>query len=991
MKKYIYRPLLLALGALFLYSNSFGQAVPCPSVTPTGTPSVTGTPGVTLTCDSPCATLWATVNATLNATTSYTVTPVTYLPFSYTTGTIPTYGSAGTTLLTTMDDNYGNLVPLPFSFCYFGNTYNQVVIGTNGNITFDVTMANAGDPWSMSGGLPGAAAAATRNAILSPWNDLYPPGGGSIRYASYGTAPCRVFVVSWNAVDLYSGSCTDVTTSQIVLYESSNIIDINIAHRAPCSAWNSGLAITGIQNAAGTTFYTAPGENGTTFTANNEAWRFTPNGTVSTWNYTWSGPSGVIGTGTSVSVCPAMSTVYTVTASASACSAVTISSTIPVTVTTLTAISGPLTVCAGLTAALTDATPGGTWMSTAPAVATIGSTSGIVTGVSPGTASITYTTPSGCHGTAIFTVTALPVTGIPDMCQNFTTTLTAAVPGGTWTSGNAAVATVNAASGVVMGVTGGTAIITYTSTTGCQMTKIVTVHPKPAIPTQLPPTSYCQFSIPVPVAATGTSLTWYGPGVTAGYTVSPTPSTATPGTSSYFITQTSAFGCKSDSGTAAITIIEKPAAPIVSDTMYCQDFGNPAPLSANGSNIHWYNQSGTLISGTPTPSTAMIGTTTYYADQTVNGCTSDKAPLVVTVIFKPDFNIRYSNNKVCQFDTLRLSYDGPVMVGPSYHWDLPYGTTIISGTIYDTAITVRFDTASGTHVVYLTASDLNGMCSTVKSLSIKVIPQPGAHGSIRPDICLGDTILLALTNHSDNASLFTWSVDGKPLTSSPDVNIITASSNSGGPFSVSFNTWGRHIIVVQGTADGMCASIPTSDSVNVHDLPDATFKVKNIQSKFCIEDSVEFVATATGANYSYAWAPSHSFSDVNKYDVWGKAEQERSIISLTVIDPFGCKSTYSMELDPETCCKVLMPSGFSPNGDAKNDTYKPMFNGFHRFHMFRITNRWGQTVYECTNSDPHWDGTYNGVPQDIGVYFFYIKYDCGGKTIEEKGDVTLVR
>jgi gliding motility-associated-like protein len=85
-----------------------------------------------------------------------------------------------------------------------------------------------------------------------------------------------------------------------------------------------------------------------------------------------------------------------------------------------------------------------------------------------------------------------------------------------------------------------------------------------------------------------------------------------------------------------------------------------------------------------------------------------------------------------------------------------------------------------------------------------------------------------------------------------------------------------------------------------------------------------------------------------------------------------------------------MPTGFTP-GALRNNRYKPMFAGYHRFHTFRITNRWGQTLFQSTDSDPSWDGTFNGVPQDMGVYFYYIKFDCGGKTIEQKGDCTLIR
>ena len=88
---------------------------------------------------------------------------------------------------------------------------------------------------------------------------------------------------------------------------------------------------------------------------------------------------------------------------------------------------------------------------------------------------------------------------------------------------------------------------------------------------------------------------------------------------------------------------------------------------------------------------------------------------------------------------------------------------------------------------------------------------------------------------------------------------------------------------------------------------------------------------------------------------------------------------------------MLFPNAFTPNGDGLNDKFRPIFNGYHNFHEFRIVNRWGQTVFESANSDPQWDGSFGGVPQDMGVYYYYISYDCGGNTIEAKGDLTLVR
>jgi len=150
-------------------------------------------------------------------------------------------------------------------------------------------------------------------------------------------------------------------------------------------------------------------------------------------------------------------------------------------------ITGTLSVCTGSTATVADATAGGTWSILPLTIATIGSSTGTVTGVSAGTATVTYTLSTGCTRTAPVTVNALPVvgaiTGTATACVGATGSLFDATPGGTWTSGSTSIATVST-SGVVTGVAVGTATITYTVTNGagCSafVTRAVTVNPAPS-------------------------------------------------------------------------------------------------------------------------------------------------------------------------------------------------------------------------------------------------------------------------------------------------------------------------------------------------------------------------------------------------------------------------------------------------------------------------------------------------------------------------------
>ncbi len=134
-------------------------------------------------------------------------------------------------------------------------------------------------------------------------------------------------------------------------------------------------------------------------------------------------------------------------------------------------IVGDNLICLGASTTLTDALPGGFWLSADSSIAAIDSFGG-VTGVGSGTTLVAYVVQNMCGiGYALDTITVVPptppITGVAAVCSGSTTTLANIVPGGTWSSSNTDVATVDPATGVVTGVGYGTATITYTATSPC--------------------------------------------------------------------------------------------------------------------------------------------------------------------------------------------------------------------------------------------------------------------------------------------------------------------------------------------------------------------------------------------------------------------------------------------------------------------------------------------------------------------------------------------
>lgn len=132
----------------------------------------------------------------------------------------------------------------------------------------------------------------------------------------------------------------------------------------------------------------------------------------------------------------------------------------------------PYAVITGASVQLSDGTPGGFWSETSSSIAIVNG-SGVVTGVTPGTAAINYTTP-GCPATTA-TITVIPA-GV--LCQGTTITLSDNVTGGTWSSSNVSAATVlSPSSGVIKGLLTGNSIITHAATGGYSRTYAVTVNP----------------------------------------------------------------------------------------------------------------------------------------------------------------------------------------------------------------------------------------------------------------------------------------------------------------------------------------------------------------------------------------------------------------------------------------------------------------------------------------------------------------------------------
>ena len=157
---------IFLLGFFFLPQLLYSQAPGCPNVN--------AGPDTTAFCNTvSCVQLEATY-LNVGQTTAYTVSSTPYTP--------PYPFSGGTQLFIGIDDIWSEVITLPFNFCFFGNTYNQLVIGTNGVISFDVSLASPPNcaatftctycNWPFSNTIPNTTGFPYQNSINGAYHDI---------------------------------------------------------------------------------------------------------------------------------------------------------------------------------------------------------------------------------------------------------------------------------------------------------------------------------------------------------------------------------------------------------------------------------------------------------------------------------------------------------------------------------------------------------------------------------------------------------------------------------------------------------------------------------------------------------------------------------------------------------------------------------------------------------------------------------------------------
>lgn len=144
----------------------------------------------------------------------------------------------------------------------------------------------------------------------------------------------------------------------------------------------------------------------------------------------------------------------------------------------------------------------------------------------------------------------------------------------------------------------------------------------------------------------------------------------------------------------------------------------------------------------------------------------------------------------------------------------------------------------------------------------------------------------------------------------------------------------------------------------------------------------------------YTWQPPYALSNPNSPSSTASPDYTTTYY-ITVEDDFGCKYIDSVIVVVlEVFCYepyVFLPNSFSPNGDGNNDVLYVRSNYILDFKL-AIFDRWGEKVFETSDQNTGWDGTFRGELLEPAVFDYYLEVTCFNQlTYFKKGNITLLR
>ncbi|MEM1217561.1 MAG: PKD domain-containing protein [Bacteroidota bacterium] len=402
---------------------------------------------------------------------------------------------------------------------------------------------------------------------------------------------------------------------------------------------------------------------------------------------------------------------------------------------------------------------------------------------------------------------------------------------------------------------------------------------------------------------------------------------------------------------------------------------NGAPVSLNPDfdpsySYEWFPATGLDDPTSPNPMASPTETTVYTA--MISSFSPDTCSIeqMITVIVPPPILYEATPDTVaCENDVLITTISDQAV---NYQWsDQDDFGTILSG-LPDLTVD-----PNPTNTYYFQLTDAFG-CSVVDSITVSNFGFE-LIGDLETTVCIRDTVSLSVS--ADN---LTELVD---VTWTPGIDLISGQGTS----TVIVSPTGDQTFDVVATNVHGCQATTTA-LINIFDFTPPLFATATPDTILQGESS-QLLATED-LGYSYNWTPSESLDNPTILDPVATPDTTTTY-TVYVENNDGCSNEVEVRvvvIDP-LCIEpyLFIPQAFSPNGDGKNDVFRPRGNFIDEVYLI-VYDRWGEKVFETRDPNGGWDGTYLGQRLTPDVYGYYLEINClGGEVYIKKGNVSLLK